>query len=98
MNANDDDDGQTNPALASLLTYIAQKSTPNTALTALLQNPDMHVGLVLSERFRNMPVETIPPLYRLLLDEIDGKPAYAVRPLFFPLLKSNDDADDDDWW
>ncbi len=29
-----------------------------------------HVGLLLGERLINMPVQVIPPMYRMLLDEI----------------------------
>lgn len=38
-------------------------------------NEKAQVGLILTERFINMPHETIPPMYTMLLDEL----AYAAR-------------------
>jgi hypothetical protein len=31
-----------------------------------------HVGLVICERLVNMPVQVVPPMYRMLVDEIDA--------------------------
>ena len=33
---------------------------------------ERHVGLVICERLVNMPVQVVPPMYRMLVDEIDG--------------------------
>jgi hypothetical protein len=41
-----------------------------------------HVGLVICERLVNMPVQVVPPMYRMLVDEIDA----ALRDVRFPLL------------
>jgi len=41
----------------------------HSALSSLLQND--HVGLVLSERLINMPVQVMAPMYRMLSEEID---------------------------
>ncbi|KIK04152.1 hypothetical protein K443DRAFT_430833 [Laccaria amethystina LaAM-08-1] len=36
------------------------------------ENERHHVGLVICERLVNMPVQVVPPMYRMLVDEIDG--------------------------
>ena len=48
-----------------------------------------HVGLVICERLVNMPVQVVPPMYRMLVDEIDGALRDVRSPsapsFFFPL-------------
>ena len=45
---------------------------------------ERHVGLVICERLVNMPVQVVPQMYRMLVDEIDGA-LRDVRPsVFFP--------------
>lgn len=44
--------------------------TLHSALQSLFSQSDSHVGLVISERLINMPVEVIPPLYSMLKDEV----------------------------
>lgn len=36
------------------------------------ENGGRHVGLVICERLVNMPVQVVPPMYRMLVDEIDA--------------------------
>ena len=36
------------------------------------QEDERHVGLVICGRLVNMPVQVVPPMYRMLVDEIDG--------------------------
>ena len=36
------------------------------------QEKERHVGLVICERLVNMPMQVVPPMYRMLADEIDG--------------------------
>ncbi|KAH7328038.1 p21-C-terminal region-binding protein-domain-containing protein [Stachybotrys elegans] len=57
-----------------LLTYIVDKAQTNEALSAIpaLINGGNHVGLVLSERLINMPSELAPPLYSMLVDEVEA--------------------------
>ncbi|KAL1877854.1 hypothetical protein VTK73DRAFT_8381 [Phialemonium thermophilum] len=69
------------PAVAQLIHYLAEKSGTNEALAPVqsLLNSKAHVGLILSERLINMPSEIAPPLYTMLIDEIeaaveDGEP------------------------
>ncbi|KAG2134571.1 p21-C-terminal region-binding protein-domain-containing protein [Suillus bovinus] len=40
------------------------------SLLTVLRDPQCHVGLVLCERLINMPVPVIPPMYRMLVDEL----------------------------
>ncbi|CAK7200262.1 Mss4p nuclear export [Sporothrix eucalyptigena] len=79
-----------NAAVAQLTKYLAEKSAgaPDLAsLEALLKEQSSgpsaagkpHIGLILSERLINMPAEIAPPLYTMLIDEVeaaveDGEP------------------------
>ena len=45
---------------------------------------ERHVGLVICERLVNMPVQVVPPMYRMLVDEIDGALKDVRFFLFFP--------------
>lgn len=72
------------PEIADLTRYLAEKAQTNEALAPvaqLLASSDgaAQVGLVLSERLINMPTEIVPPMYKMLVDEIadaveDGEP------------------------
>ena len=58
-----------------LAQYIAEKSKSNEALAALssvLASPASQVGLVLAERMINVPSEVAPPMYAMLIDEIEA--------------------------
>lgn len=65
---------QNNPSLQKLTTYLSQKATRIPSLSTLpsLLSPTSpaQVGLILTERFINMPPETIPPMYKMLVEEI----------------------------
>ncbi|KAL8408074.1 hypothetical protein RB594_006759 [Gaeumannomyces avenae] len=63
------------PPVAALVKYVSEKAQAggNKALAAAV--PDLlssgkHVGLILADRLINMPSEIVPPMYRLLMDEI----------------------------
>lgn len=63
------------PSIKSLTGYFLSKANPNPALRAVLDDAlasssNNHVGLILSERLVNMPVQIVPPMYRMLADEI----------------------------
>jgi protein BCP1 len=63
------------PSIESLVKYFLSKANSNPALRSVLEDalaPSSiaHVGLILSERLVNMPVQIIPPMYRMLADEI----------------------------
>ncbi len=69
---------QDRPFAKALVAYILNKSpsNPNThsALQALLGPAGLqsqnHVGFVFSERLVNMPVQLMPPMYRMLSEEL----------------------------
>ena len=62
------------PVIAALLEYLQEKaSSPNQLepLKKLLQQySHASIGLLLTERMINLPVEIIPPMYKMLLEEI----------------------------
>ncbi|KAJ6584704.1 p21-C-terminal region-binding protein-domain-containing protein [Mycena capillaripes] len=83
---------QAHPAIAALAAYFLEKTANadpafHAALRTLFAGADTHVGLVLCERLVNMPVQTVPPMYRMLSDEVkwalaDSEP-YAFTHLLF---------------
>jgi len=62
------------PAIKTLSQYLLDRSTDNPALKAhlsqLLAPQAPHVGLIVSERLINMPVQVMPPMYRMLSEEM----------------------------
>jgi len=63
------------PSIKSLIDYFLSKANHSPALHAVLDDvlassSNNHVGLILSERLINMPVQVIPPMYKMLADEI----------------------------
>lgn len=72
----------TNPSIISLLTYILRKTASSPELHSTLEKlfsvpandstalEPKHVGLVLSERLVNMPPQVVPPMYRMLGEEL----------------------------
>ncbi|PFH48289.1 hypothetical protein AMATHDRAFT_92948, partial [Amanita thiersii Skay4041] len=65
------------PSIKALAAYFLCKAaqanpTMHTALQTLFSQSQPHVGLVICERLINMPVQVIPPMYRLLLDELQN--------------------------
>lgn len=60
--------------IKDLTQYILQKAEASPALSKLkdLLSPSSagQVGLILTERFMNMPAEIVPPMYTMLLEEI----------------------------
>ncbi|KAF7291724.1 N-acetyltransferase domain-containing protein [Mycena chlorophos] len=82
---------QNHPSIAALAPYFLEKTAPDSAFSAQLRDlfagANTHVGLVLCERLVNMPVQTIPPMYRLMSEELksalaESKP-YAFTHLLF---------------
>lgn len=72
--------------MKTLTDYVLSKTSTNQGfhdmLSSLLQNhAEYHVGLVLSERLVNMPVQVMAPMYRMLSEEID-EAIQDVRVLF----------------
>ncbi|KAL8298258.1 hypothetical protein RB597_006867 [Gaeumannomyces tritici] len=65
------------PPVAALVKYVSEKAQAggNKALAAAvpgLLSSGKHVGLILADRLINMPSEIVPPMYRLLADEIEA--------------------------
>ncbi|KAK0204223.1 p21-C-terminal region-binding protein-domain-containing protein [Desarmillaria ectypa] len=62
------------PSIKALARYFLDKSSTDPAFHATLQGlfsqTESHVGFVLCERLINMPVQVIPPMYRMLMDEL----------------------------
>ncbi|MCJ1390683.1 Mss4p nuclear export [Xylographa bjoerkii] len=62
------------PVVKSLIDYIVRQTSTNSALSPvadLLQTSETTtVGLILTERLINIPSEVVPPMYRMLLEEI----------------------------
>jgi protein BCP1 len=71
------------PAIKTLISYLSRNASGALApLSTLFNSGDSaQVGLILTERFLNMPVEILPPMYRMLLEEIqwaiDDKEPYS---------------------
>ena len=65
---------QENPVIQQLTQYIETKSSNVPALShlpALLSSKsEAQVGLILTDRLRNMPIEIVPPMYKMLMEEI----------------------------
>jgi len=80
------------PAIRSLAAYFLSKSAQaqpamHSALQTIFSTAENHVGLIICERLVNMPVQIIPPMYKMLLDELRnalsaGKP-YKFSHLLF---------------
>ncbi|KAF1846440.1 uncharacterized protein K460DRAFT_313874 [Cucurbitaria berberidis CBS 394.84] len=57
--------------IQDLTAYLSKKSTSLPALPSLLNaSSQAQVGLILTERFINIPHEIVPPMYTMLLEEI----------------------------
>ncbi|KAG5641507.1 hypothetical protein DXG03_005079 [Asterophora parasitica] len=79
------------PAIKALAQYFLTKSSSSpdfhATLTQLFSQSDAHVGLVLSERLINMPVQVVPPMYNMLVKELqwaidDAEPYTFTHYLF----------------
>ncbi|KAI1977627.1 Mss4p nuclear export [Ophidiomyces ophidiicola] len=59
------------PVINSLIEYVQSKSCVQLSpIKELLSQPACQIGLVLTERLINIPPEVIPPMYTMLLEEI----------------------------
>lgn len=104
---------KTNPAMETLATYILEKSKANPDLhehiSRILSKENGAekggLGLILTERMVNMPAEVIPPMYRMLQEEVqwaveDKEPyqfeAYLILSKAYTEVASQLDAEDDD--
>src|SRR5450432_3599256 len=63
------------PVIKDLTDYLVGKSGSNgslSKLSSLLTSSSAQVGLLLTERLINMPAEIAPPMYAMLVDEIES--------------------------
>lgn len=63
-------------AMQELTKYYIEKTSKNTQFNVILRqlfspSSKHKVGLIFSQRLVNMPVETVPPLYTMLLEEME---------------------------
>ncbi|CAK7901629.1 protein Bcp1p [[Candida] anglica] len=74
----------TKPCIKTLIDYVLKKTSKNTEFNLILRkllsakgnstkdtSKDFKVGLVFSERMINMPVEVVPPMYKMLFEEME---------------------------
>ena len=68
------DPPQEKPVIKNLVDYIIRQASTNATLSRvvdILKTPNnAEVGLILTERLVNIPSEVVPPMYRMLLEEI----------------------------
>ena len=92
--------------VAGLVDYICQRAQTNESLrnVANVLRGDNEVGLVLTERLINMPLEVTPPMYRMLHEEMtwaveDNEPYtfthYVLLSNTYTEVQSKLDAEDD---
>lgn len=64
------------PVVADLVQYLSSKATQSQSEALAKAVPQVlaeaHVGLVLGERLINMPPEISPPMYSMLVDEVEA--------------------------
>jgi protein BCP1 len=60
--------------MKGIIKYLVEKAQTNSSLAPVVDvlNTGKHVGLVFSERLINMPSELAPPLYSMLIDEVEA--------------------------
>jgi protein BCP1 len=60
--------------VTQVVDYLKEKAKTNDALASIpdLLSSGKHVGLILAERLINMPSEIVPPMYSMLVDEIEA--------------------------
>ncbi|KAK6197330.1 protein BCP1 [Scheffersomyces amazonensis] len=110
-------DNITKPSIKSVLDYVFDKTKSqlefNIFLKKLLSNgqttknsnKQLKVGLIISERMINMPVEVVPPMYKMLLEEMqkaeDAREKYEfdyflIISKVYKLVGANIQDDDED--
>ncbi|KAF5675942.1 BCP1 [Fusarium heterosporum] len=60
--------------MKDIIKYLVEKAQTNSSLAPVADvlNSGKHVGLIFSERLINMPSELAPPLYSMLIDEVEA--------------------------
>lgn len=64
------------PGLNKLVDYLFKKTAKKTEFNLMLRNllsskSKFQTGLIVSERMINMPLETVPPMYKMLKEEME---------------------------
>ena len=61
-----------NAAIKTLVEYVLKQASKNETLKPITEvlSGENTVGLILTERLVNVPVEIVPPMYKMLLEEI----------------------------
>lgn len=64
------------PSIKTLVDYIFHKTSKQTEFNLMLRklltkNSKLKTGLIISERMINMPVEVVPPMYKMLFEEME---------------------------
>lgn len=80
-------DLQEHPSIAALRSYLSSKCPALAGILSSSPNAERHTGWIFSERLINMPVEVVPPMYRMLAEEMqtrqsEGEP-FAFERLVF---------------
>ena len=77
---------QEKPSIAKILDFL--KRSPGAPgkkkIMPVLEEKPERIGLLLSERLLNLPLELVPTLFRSLLDDITWARENAVRPVQGP--------------
>lgn len=103
-------DNKTNSSLKPLIDYVLAKTTKDLEFNVMLKklissSKQPKVGLIVSERIINMPVEVVPPMYRMLMEEMekaeDAHEKYEfdyflVISKVYEMVAANEDANDND--
>jgi protein BCP1 len=58
------------PAMKQLRDYILERASTNEGLHRLLTSEENTIGLVLSSRLVNMPAQIVPPMLKMLEEEV----------------------------
>ena len=94
------------PAVRDLVQYLNGRATKSTSpgISGVMNSAQVTVGLILTERLINVPTEVAPPMYKMLLEEIqwaiEEKEPYAFTHFLlisktYQELESQADEEDD---
>lgn len=95
---------ESRPCVRAIADYVLEKTAKDTEfnlmLRKVLKDPKFKTGLIISERVINMPVETIPPMYKMLVAELDNASEsfdyYVIVSKVYQLVAANETEDADE--
>ncbi|ODV97507.1 hypothetical protein PACTADRAFT_22882, partial [Pachysolen tannophilus NRRL Y-2460] len=83
-----------NKFLKKIVDYVISKTSKKTEFNLMLRklllsndSKKIQTGLIISERLINMPVETVPPMYKMLLEESAKEDDYKDLKYFLVITK-----------